>query len=196
MDLEYISSTLDELHEVIRVYLRRDASLLDIGCGNGTLSRYIVAYSGMPVTAFEEDGSVLSTAKELHSLLSFEGDITYTSVFPQGEFGAATMLWSLHHDKDNLGLFRKVREVLTPFSPLIVFDYNLEGASLQEFLEAFSGDEEKKELRRLGEVEAYYLHTKQGISECISNAREAGFYTNHVKLFSKNFVWVGYIGDE
>lgn len=90
------------------------ARILDVGCGEGSLCRYL-ASPGRTVTGLDYDASILPSSDEISYLRGSGEDLPW----PDASFDAVTLVMTLHHLDRERALAEATR-VLAPGGVLII----------------------------------------------------------------------------
>jgi SAM-dependent methyltransferase len=95
----------------------RSRQILDVGCGTGTLLRYLARYGDAQGVDVDEQAIAYCHARGVHNVQLFDG-----SKLPFGEsrFDLVTLLDVLEHIEDDKGTLEEIRRVLRPGGMLMV----------------------------------------------------------------------------
>ncbi len=106
------------------------AMILDVGCGDGRLAIYVARHTharviGLDITSggFAQARREAQRAGVARLASCVQGDATHLSAFGDGQFGAVTMTYTLHHIADRAAALREIGRVLAPGGLLLIGDY-------------------------------------------------------------------------
>jgi ubiquinone/menaquinone biosynthesis C-methylase UbiE len=134
-------------------------TLLDIGCGSGTLVKALAA-DGANVTGIDPGEEALARARTTVPGARFEAASAEAMPFPDGQFEGAVMLNSLHHVPDPARALGEAARVLRPGCRLVVVEPLAEGT----FFDALRPIEDETEIRAAAQA---------AIAEAVASQRYA-----------------------
>ncbi|OGV89934.1 MAG: hypothetical protein A3K19_14820 [Lentisphaerae bacterium RIFOXYB12_FULL_65_16] len=125
--VEYYKTKTWDLRYALDIIERFDLpgkTLLDIGTGIGTLLR-LAAERGFSASGLELDASAVATAKEVHGLDVWQGDLQTFAFTDSDRFAAITLMNTLQVLDDLNGCLTKVRHLLQDDGLLLIQTNNL-----------------------------------------------------------------------
>jgi ubiquinone/menaquinone biosynthesis C-methylase UbiE len=151
-------------------------SVLDVGCGTGTLAITMKNYAGgdLDITGIDAAVEMVDVARrkaeKAKQNIRFEPAVIEALPFPDAQFDLATSTYMLHHLPDDVkrdGL-REVRRVLAPGGRLLAVDFASSGGGVVGHLLSAFG----------------HAHAASSFPELAEVLREAGF-TNVREIATK-----------
>jgi ubiquinone/menaquinone biosynthesis C-methylase UbiE len=126
--LNEIASTIEAARE-----LRSDLAYLDVGCGDGQLTRAVAHALGLPRERTHAcDVRARTLAAEVLAAVTFVANSGSTLPYPDRSIGFITMRMSAHHFIDADAMIREAHRVLTRGGLLLMCDHDIaEGPSAQ-----------------------------------------------------------------
>lgn len=174
---------------------------LDYGCGNGYLTKEmyksLIIYKGMididKITGYDIDNQTIIQAKEYNP-----NNIFFTSSKEELEkkslFSSVTLFFTYHHLNIEADL-AEISKLIKPSGIITIVDYNLTNIeNISSFKKSFNNAAEIEEIKKIGEEDAFKMHTKTDLNTCIQDTKNAGFETIRSKFLNpdkKYFLWVG-----
>jgi MPBQ/MSBQ methyltransferase len=113
---------------VAKMGLSPDQHVLDVGCGIGGATRYLVSEIGCHVSGIDLTPQFIDVAEQLAELTRLSGKIDYEAAsaldmpYDDESFDAAITLHVAMNIRDREGLYREVARVLKPGSVFCVYD--------------------------------------------------------------------------
>ncbi len=161
---------------------------LDIGCGNGSLSRYLSNQKPSSfIKGFDTDKTKINQAR-FHRRYNL--DFTDSIKTTDDNFSSASCIFVFHEAGEDI--FSTISKILHYGSFLSIVDYQLKNSNQSSFIEKFSSSMEKDELNQIGPNSAYQIHTRYDLSDCISMSEKYNFKTISNQIIKdKYFVWIG-----
>jgi len=117
--------------------MRGGRRLLDFGCGGGAFLQRM-HHRGWQVLGVDASAAVVKRIRDELGLPAVAGDLASPELKPEG-FDVVTMLQSLEHVHDPLGVLRQARELLAPGGRLYVWVPSIEGLPFRWFGPAWFG---------------------------------------------------------
>lgn len=129
-----------EITEVDREIGRRlgnARSILDVGCGEGRLTWYLVQQTGHEIIGVDLSRSGFRKAKRVahqvgvgHLVRCVKSDARHLN-FADGQFDVVILSYSLHHIEDAPSALREIRRVLNPSGTIVISEHEgKEGGTL------------------------------------------------------------------
>lgn len=142
-------------------------TVLDLGCGDGTLDVFLAKEGGFRIVGLDISPKGFSHAeKKAHSdgvedlVTCVKGSVYDMTFAKDGEFDAATLIYSLHHIENPISALKESRRVLKPGGKVLI-------------VECIAGDEE-------GVI--CWTFNKPGL---IAILNEAGFWNPKVEILGR-----------
>jgi ubiquinone/menaquinone biosynthesis C-methylase UbiE len=108
---------LKKIDEFINV---RDKRVLEVGCGNGRLTSFLVQKSGN-LTAIDIDETQLEEARHTVKGVDFRSGSGESLAFPEGSFDVVFFGFSLHH-QDSSAALSEAQRVLVPTGEILIIE--------------------------------------------------------------------------
>lgn len=146
--------------------------IIDIGCGNGEFVNFLARKTGRRIVGMDISDEGFEKAEKraekgrISHLVECVKDDAHYMKFKNGEFSAATLLYTLHHIKKPVVALREIGRVI--------------GAEGHLFL----GDNIVKRSKDKGEC---YRFTKK---ELLQLLKDAGFRQRSLKMFGGDFLLI------
>lgn len=119
-----------KLCEIISKELRNADTILDVGCGEGFLVNCLAKELNRKIVGL--DVSIAGFTKAHNRCKKFEvcdlvecirGDAHNMELFKDGEFGAITLIYALHHTSNPEIVLKEVKRILKPDGRIIMVEY-------------------------------------------------------------------------
>jgi len=146
----------EEIHSGLqqRIYeeLRGATDVVDIGCGDCGLARYLVeAGEGWRVTGVDSGAAKLAGAEEAVEgsegcLRCIEGDAAHLDFLADGAVEAAVMTRALHEMADAAAVLAEVKRVLRPGGKLLIVDFPRDSLAQRLWNEDYFTPDEVEEM--------------------------------------------------
>jgi len=123
-----IDPLLFSAHKKVTSLIERGDNVLDVACGNGTLSLMMAEKAGAIVTGLDIDNAMLRNAerakarKQIKSARFISQDATDLSVFAELEFHTGVISMALHQFSPADGL-KVLKEMMRVCRKIIILDY-------------------------------------------------------------------------
>ncbi len=117
----------------LKAGLKKDLSVLDIGCGNGIITQYIQKIVGRlyETWAFDFDPKIIEIAKKLNerndSINFFEFDISLNDLYLENKFDFIFCRYFLTHISNPDTVLVKLKKMLKPGGTLFLEDIDFKG---------------------------------------------------------------------
>lgn len=116
------------IHEEIARRLGKVESVLDVGCGDGTLVRFLAEHVAREAIGVDIAGSIFSEERvsehgSSHLAECVEGNAHSMDSFADNRFDAMVTLHTFHELSDPMAALREARRVLKPGGTVLVADF-------------------------------------------------------------------------
>ena len=116
------------MHEEIARRLGKVESVLDVGCGDGTLVRFLAEHVAREAIGVDIAGSIFSEERisedgSSHLAECVEGDAHFMDSFADNRFDAMVTVHTFHELSDPMAALREARRVLKPGGTVLVADF-------------------------------------------------------------------------
>lgn len=116
------------MHEEIARRLGKVESVLDVGCGDGTLVRFLAEHVAREAIGVDIAGSIFSEERvsehgSSHLAECVEGDAHSMDSFADNRFDAMVTVHTFHELSDPMAALREARRVLKPGGTVLVADF-------------------------------------------------------------------------
>jgi len=113
------------VEKIIQVARLDNASVLEIGCGDGRITSLLVGKS-KELVAIDPDKNRIDSAKKMISGADFQVGTGENLLFPDECFDLVVFTLSLHHSNSDLAI-REAARVLVPHGEILVIEPVIEG---------------------------------------------------------------------
>lgn len=116
------------MREEIARRLDKIESVLDVGCGDGTLVRFLAEYVAREAIGVDIAGSIFSEKRiskdgSSHLAECMEGDVHFMDAFTDNRFDAMVTVHTFHELSDPMAALREARRVLKPGGVILIADF-------------------------------------------------------------------------
>jgi len=116
------------MHEEIARRLGKVESVLDVGCGDGTLVRFLAEHVAREAIGIDIAGSTFSEERisedgSSHLVECVEGDAHFMDSFTDNRFDAIVTVHTFHELSDPMAALREARRVLKPGGTILIADF-------------------------------------------------------------------------
>jgi len=116
------------MHEEIARRLGKVESVLDVGCGDGTLVRFLAEHVAREAIGVDIAGSIFSEERisedgNSHLAECVEGDAHFMDSFADNRFDAMVTVHTFHELSDPMAALREARRVLKPGGAILIADF-------------------------------------------------------------------------
>ena len=116
------------MHEEIGRRLGKLESVLDVGCGDGTLVRFLAKHVAREAIGVDIAGSIFSEEQisedgSSHLAKCVEGDAHFMDSFADNHFDAMVTVRTFHELSDPMAALRAARRVLEPGGAILIADF-------------------------------------------------------------------------
>ncbi len=116
------------MHEEIARRLGKVESVLDVGCGDGTLVRFLAEHVAREAIGIDIAGSIFSQERisedgNSHLVECVEGDAHLMDSFTDNRFDAMVTVHTFHELSDPMAALHEARRVLKPGGAILIADF-------------------------------------------------------------------------
>jgi SAM-dependent methyltransferase len=114
--------------ELLKPYIAKDMRILDWGCGNGRLYKYLYQVSGIKYQGIDNSEKLVEIAKKNYPKVDFCVSDIFHLPFKNGEFDVVAAIASFHHipsEELRLVALREIYRVLKPGGVVFMTNWNL-----------------------------------------------------------------------